>query len=261
MSQPLPCTLITGATGGLGQYFVEQAAQSQSQPILLIGRDKKKLESVAQKNKLNNRAICIEADLSDTATSIKIIEDALIKNHLWVETLINNAGFGLFGTFAETEIQTEQEMISVNITTLTALTKLVLPQMTSNNRGNILNVASVAGFFPGPFMSVYFATKAYVLSFTLALKAELQNTNIHVTALCPGSTDTGFIQEAKAESASIFQGKLADPQSVAAFGWRSLQQNKGVAIHGQKNFFIVALTRIFPLSLLAQLSYKVQNKS
>lgn len=254
-----PCTVITGANGGLGQEFVKLVAKNTTQTILLVGRNKAELETIASDTQTTNTLIIVLADLENTAQSIKKIAESLEKNKLWVETLINNAGFGAYGAFTQTDGQKEQEMIIVNIATLTALTKLVLPEMKKHNRGQILNVASVASFLPGPYMAVYYATKAYVLSFTLALREELRDTNIRITALCPGPTETGFAKLADAQKASIFRGTLATAQDVAEFGWNALQKNKDVAIYGWRNRVTIALTRIVPLSLVARMVGKLQK--
>jgi short-subunit dehydrogenase len=259
MSQLQPCTLITGATGGLGNHFAVLAAQNSEQRLVLVGRNVEELKKLVVELSLPTQTLLIETDLSQTEASIKKIAQVLEKNTLWVETLVNNAGFGAFGAFLETDGQKEQSMIAVNIATLTALAKLVLPTMKEHNRGKILNVASVAAFFPGPYMSVYYATKAFVLSFSLALHEELAQTKIHVTALCPGPTETKFAQSADAEKASVFQGKLASAQDVATFGWQALQKNQSVAIHGQKSVATVALTRILPPAFVAKIIGKIQK--
>lgn len=259
MSQSQACTLITGANGGLGQYFVQHAANETKQPLLLVGRNREELQKIITDNNLEARAHTIVADLSETKASVNKIAEFLKTHDLWVETIINNAGFGLLGSFVDTDGEKEQAMIAVNIATLTALTKLVLPQMKEHNQGKILNVASVASFFPGPYMAVYYATKAYVLSLTLALREELSQTNIHVTTLCPGPTKTGFSKLAEAENAGPFRGKLASAEEVADFGWRSLQNNTAVAIYNWRNVILVRISRFIPLVFITRVIGKAQK--
>src|SRR5262249_29594628 len=139
-----------------------------------------------------------------------------------IDVLINNAGFGIYGQFSSTDLQTELDVIEVNIASLTRLTKLYLPTMTERGRGRIMNVASMAAFSPGPFMAVYYATKAYVLSFTQALAAEVKGTGVTVTAFCPGSTQTRFEATAGAEVSGLYRGRVMDPKKAAIFGYRGM---------------------------------------
>lgn len=257
MTSLQPCTVLTGANGGLGRGFLHHLDTTQT--VILVGRKKDELNKLISDFSLQDRSHILVTDLSQTQSSVQALEALLKKEHLWIETLINNAGFGLYGPFETNDAQREQEMIAVNIATVTALAKLALPQMKQHGHGNILNVASVAAFFPGPFLGVYYATKTYVLSFSLALRAELAGTDIHITTLCPGPTQTHFAHEAQAEKASIFQGKLADPKDVAQFGIQALAENKAVAIYGHRQKLIIALTRFLPLEWTAQVIAKIQK--
>lgn len=153
-----------------------------------------------------------------------------------VEVLINNAGFGLYGEFANTDFEEELKMIQVNITALTALTKRIVPDIIKRKRGKILNVASTAAFQPGPLMAVYYASKAYVLSFSEALANELNDYNITVTTLCPGPTKTGFSEQAQlGESILFYRMKVMDVKSVAKMGYRGLMKGKTIVIPGFQN--------------------------
>ena len=184
--------LITGASGGIGLELCQLFAQDGYQ-LILVARESEKLEKLsnqlAQKFKIHSTPIAL--DLSSPGAPKELFQKVSEKG-LTVDALANNAGFGLFGPFKETPLQQELQMIQVNIVTLTELTKYFLPGMLKNKDGKILNVASTAAFQPGPFMAVYFATKAYVLSLSEAMAEEVRGTNVHVSVLCPGPTATGF---------------------------------------------------------------------
>ena len=146
---------------------------------------------------------------------------------------MNNAGFATFGRFAEIALERELEELALNVVTLTALTKLLLPPMLGARRGRILNVASVAAFVPGPYMAVYYATKAYVLSFSEALAVELRGTGVTVTCLCPGATASGFQERAEMTESPLVRGKkLPSAAAVAEFGIRAMERGTAVAIPG-----------------------------
>ena len=199
----------------------------------------------------------IPADLAKPDAPAKII-DAL--RGVEINALVNNAGFGLGGEFAKTDLSAELEMIQVNITALTHLTKLVLPQMIARRRGAILNVASTAAFQPGPLMAVYYATKAYVLSFSEAIADELRNSGVTVTALCPGPTETGFASVAGTESSMLFtMMRPADSKSVARAGYEGMKSGKRIVIPGAKNKLLAQSIRVSPRRLVTAIVRKMNG--
>jgi len=177
-----------------------------------------------------------------------------------IEYLINNAGFGDYGFFTDTDWKKEEEMIDLNIKTLTFMTKLFLKDMTEKGRGKIMNVASVAGFLPGPLMSVYYATKAYVLSFSRAINNELKDRGITVTALCPGPTESNF-QEISGMSKTRIVQKFKMPSSavVAEYGYKSMQKGKSVAVQGFLNKMTVFIVRFIPGNAVVSMTRKLQE--
>ena len=190
------------------------------------------------------------------------IYDETNKQNIQVDYLINNAGFGDFGMFVETDWNKELQMINLNITTLTHFTKLYLHDMVSRRSGKIMNVASTAAFQSGPTMAVYCATKAYVLSFTEALSNELRDKGITVTALCPGATETGFQVAGGMEESELFKGKkLPTAIEVAEYGYTSMIKGKSVAIHGIMNYIMANSIRFIPRSMVLKVSRKLLDKA
>ncbi|MFL5486573.1 MAG: SDR family NAD(P)-dependent oxidoreductase, partial [Gemmatimonadaceae bacterium] len=176
------------------------------------------------------------------------------------EILVNNAGFGLGGEFADTDLTRELEMIQVNIAALTHLTKLFLPAMIKRHSGHILNVASTAAFQPGPLMAVYYATKAYVLSFSEALAEELRNSGVSVTALCPGPTRTDFAATAEMTNSRLFTAfGAADAADVAEYGVDAMMHGRRVAIPGIKNKIIAQANRFAPRTVSAKVARMIQE--
>jgi len=163
-----------------------------------------------------------------------------------VDVLVNNAGFGAHGDFAGLPLPRQLEMIQVNVAALTALTGLFLPGMIERKRGGVLNVGSVAGFEPGPGMAVYFATKAYVLSFTEALAEEVAGTGLTVTALCPGPTATNFGQVARGSKERSFRSPKMSAETVARCGHRAFRSGRVLCVPGLFNHFLIFLTRVTP---------------
>jgi len=177
--------------------------------------------------------------------------------------LINNAGFGLLGSFTELSLKEQLDMIQVNITSLVHLTGLILPTMINRGNGKIMNVASTAAFQPGPNMAVYYATKSFVLSFSKALYRELKDKNITVTALCPGPTKTEFQKRARMENINLERSKLMpymSAEKVAIAGYKGLMKGKKVVIPGLLNKIGTKLVKIFPESLVLDLIYKFNSR-
>ena len=175
-----------------------------------------------------------------------------------VDVVVNNAGFGARGSVAELDLQRQLDMIQVNVTALTHLTRLFLPGMLHRNRGGVLNVASTAAFQPGPNMAVYYATKAYVLSFTEGLAQEVADTNLRITCLCPGATDTGFADEADMESSRLFRLGAMDARTVAKLGYEAFRSGDVVEVTGLKNKVGAAGVRLLPRAAVRKLVQTLQ---
>lgn len=225
-----PITLITGASAGLGAEFARQCA-ARGEALALVARRRDRLEAL--KAELGGDVHIFAADLALPGSAESLIAE-LAAEGLTVGTLINNAGFGLAGRFADRPLDRQREMIDLNIRTLTELCHLVLPAMRAAGKGAICNVASTAAFQPGPNMAVYYATKSYVLSFTEALHHELKGTGIKVSALCPGPTHSEFSDVADSHSPTLERMKMPAAPVVAA-GLAGLDANKAVVIPGFKN--------------------------
>jgi uncharacterized protein len=247
--------LITGASSGLGKEFARIHA-SKGGDLVLVARSKDKLEALKSdlQKQYGVSIYVIVKDLSDQYAP-KAIYDELKGKKIQIDYLINNAGFGDFGLFAETNWEKQLEMINLNVTCLTYLTRLFLPDMIENKAGKILNIASTAAFQPGPTMSVYFATKAYVLSFSEAIANELKGTGVTVTALCPGATETGFKAAAALDESNLFKGnQIATSKEVAEFGYSKMMEGKIVVIHGVLNNLLVQSVRFAPRNIVASIA-------
>lgn len=253
--------LITGASGGIGAEFAKILA-GEKDNLILVARNKNKLDELKKdlEDKHNITVFTIDKDLSHPDAA-KEVYDELKDKAISIDYLINNAGFGDFGFFAQSDWNKQEQMINLNVITLAHLTRLFLPDMICRRSGKILNVASTASFQPGPTMSVYFATKAFVLSFSEAVDNEVREYGITVTALCPGSTKTGF------HSAAAMEGRkppernnIPSAREVAEFGYKAMMKGKAVAIHGLKNSLMANSVRFGPRSLVVKLARKIQEK-
>lgn len=249
--------LITGASSGIGLELAHIHA-SKGDNLVLVARCKKKLDEfkLEMEKKYGVTVYNIGKDLTDL-NSAKEIHDELMSKKIQIDYLINNAGFGDFGLFVETDWEKQLRMINLNVTTLTYLTRLFLPHMLKNKFGRILNVASTAAFQPGPTMSVYFATKAFVLSFSEAIANEIKGKGVTVTALCPGATNTGFKSAASLEHSRLFKGKnIATSKSVAEYGYQKMMKGKTVAVHGFLNNLIAKTIGITPRDIVTSITRK-----
>jgi short-subunit dehydrogenase len=253
--------LITGASNGIG-YEMAKVLAMKDINLVLVARNKSKLDEL--KNELEGKqkvwVYTIGKDLSQ-ADSAKEVYDELKTRSISIDYLVNNAGFGDFGPFVESEWDKQEQMINLNITTLTYFTRLFLADMICRGGGKVLNVASTASFQPGPTMAVYFATKAYVLSFSEAVNDEVRKHRITVTALCPGPTDSGFQRVATKEGSKLHErNNLATSKEVAEYGYKAMMKGKAVAIHGFKNILMANSVRFAPRSLVVKLTRKIQEK-
>ncbi len=241
--------LITGASTGIG-YELSKLFAADGYRLLLVARDEARLQAAAQKlrdeYKVEVRSVAI--DLSLPAADAELAR--LLQNES-IDVLVNNAGYGSYGAFATSDMKKTTGMIELNVSSLTTLTRLVLPSMLERKNGKVLNVASVAGFLPGPFMAAYFASKAYVVSFSTALREELRDTGVMVSCLCPGATPTSFQQTAGYELPTASSGSVLDAAAVARQGYDGLKLGKNMIVPGWKNKLMVFGARFSPLSLTA----------
>ena len=257
----MPTALITGASSGIGLELASIAAQD-GHDLVLVARQRERLESVGRglAEEYGVRVSVLPKDLAHPSAPAELWR-GLADRGIAIDVLVNNAGFGVYGFFAQTSIDRELEMIQVNIAALTHLTKLVLPGMLERRRGRILNVASTAAFQPGPIMAVYYATKAYVLSFTEALANECSGSGVTVTALCPGPTQTEF--EGRAGSPEQImarkKGFVTSASDVAREGWRGMKAGRRVVIPGFANRLLVQAERITPRRLVTAMSRRIRE--
>jgi len=254
--------LITGASSGIGLELAKVHA-SKGDDLVLVARNKTKLDELKSEleSKYKITVYTIGKDLS-SAIAAKEVYDETTKQKIEIDYLINNAGFGDFGMFVESDWTKELKMINLNITTLTQFTKLYSKEMVSRKSGKIMNVASTAAFQSGPMMAVYFATKAYVLSFSEAINNELSDKGVTVTTLCPGATESGFQEAAEMEESALVKGKkLPTSKEVAAYGYKSMMSGKTIAIHGLMNWIMANAVRFTPRALVVKITRKLQGNS
>lgn len=247
MSTPRPVALVTGASGGIGLELARLCAKG-GHDLILVARNRDKLDEIAKylSGMYSIRVEVIPADLTDPEAPQAIMGKVEALG-LGIDVLVNNAGFGDWGLFGRAELKRQLDMIQVNIVALTVLTRLALPRMVTQHKGRILNVASTAGFAPGPLMAVYYATKAYVVSFSEAIANELKGTGITVTALCPGPTRTSFALEAGMVQSNLFSGpNVMDPAPVAAAGYRAMMGDRALVIPGFGNKLLIFSIRTSP---------------
>jgi short-subunit dehydrogenase len=254
--------LITGASNGIGLELAKVHA-AKGGDLVLVARNKSKLDQLKNELEKEFKVVVhtIGKDLS-AVNAAQDIYDETTKQNIQIDYLINNAGFGDFGLFSETSWEKELEMINLNISTLTLFTKLYLKDMLNKGNGKIINVASTASFQPGPMMAVYFATKAYVLSFSEALSNEVSNKGVSVTALCPGPTKSGFQTAASMENSKLFSNKnLPTSKEVAIYGYGAMIKGKTVAIHGFMNSFLSNSIRFVPRAIVLKVSRMILERS
>ncbi len=253
--------LITGASGGIGLAFAHKFAQN-GYNVILVARSVAKLEALAAElnEKYHVKTLVIDADLTTQAAPRAIVE--AIREEDWqVDVLVNNAGFGSYGLFHEQETAAELNIIELNVMALVHLTHLLLPDMVSRRRGKILNVASTAAFMPGPLMAVYYASKAFVLSFSEAIGNELKGTGVTVTVLCPGPTKSDFQARAAMTDSKLVQGNLMSVDEVVAAGYTATIQEKVLVIPGVTNRIQASLPRFFPRWLITRLVRNAQART
>lgn len=251
--------IITGASSGIGRAFANELAKD-NYTLLLVARDKKELENVAAElhAEYGAKSDYLALDLTAKHAVEDLWKHVGSKN---VHVLINNAGFGDLAPVVKADFSKLQNMITLNITALTQLSQLAAQKMKTEGTGKILNVASIAAFIPGPGMATYYATKAYVLSFSEALSQELSGSGVTVTTLCPGPTKTHFAESAGADKSRLFSGNLPTAAEVAAYGYEAMKNGKVVAVPGFRNkLSALVMPRLFPRFIIRKGVDKVQNK-
>ncbi len=252
--------LITGASSGIGYEFARIFAK-EGFHLVIVARSAEKLREIAHQLQ-RDYGVEVRVTLKDLSipTSPTEIFEELQRDKVRIDVLVNNAGLGTYGLFAERDVAQELAMIQVNVTSLTHLTRLFLPEMVERRYGKILNVASTAAFQPGPLMAVYYATKAYVLFFSEAIRNELKGSGVTVTVLCPGPTESGFQKQAGIGETRLVATGMMDSRTVALAGYRGLMRNQSVVIPGLKNRFLAFAVGLVPRSFAAGMVRTLQEK-
>lgn len=252
--------LITGASAGIGAELANVFA-SRGHDVVLVARSKDRLERIADElaDRHGVAASAVVCDLSRAGAADDLHSEVRDRS-VAVDCVVNNAGFGIYGPFAETDTDAEIEMMQLNMVTLTHVTKVFLPEMLQRNRGRILNVASTAAFLPGPLMAVYYATKAYVLSFSEALAEELRGTGVTVTVLCPGPTRSDFQETAGLKDSRLLRAGLMDAPTVARAGYDGMMKGRAVVVPGVMNKLTAQAPRLSPRRATVRVVRFVQDR-
>jgi short-subunit dehydrogenase len=251
--------LITGATSGIG-YELAKVFAEHGYDLYIVARSESELQKTAEelKQQFNINVETIAKDLFTPESAFEIY-DTIKSSGVQIDVLVNDAGQGEYGEFTETDINRETDIIQLNIISVVALTKQFLRDMVARGEGRILNVASIAGKLPGPLQAVYHGTKAFVHSFTEAIREEVKDTGVVITSLLPGATDTDFFNKAGMQEAKIVQeGKLDDPAKVARDGYNALMSGDDMVVSGFKNKMQVAMSNIMPDATVAKNLHKQQ---
>lgn len=260
VSKTTQTALITGGASGLGFELAVLFAKDNYN-LVLVDIDAEKLQE--SKNEIEKQYTVSVTTMAKDLSQIDISEDIIEElGDTQIDALVNNAGFGVFGAFHEVDWYRQAQMLNLHVVTTTHLTKLVLEGMVERGHGKILNLSSLAAFQPGPLMSLYYATKGYILSFSEAIANELQGTGVTVTALCPGPTKTSF-QEVVANDSSEnkITFNMASAKDVAAYGYKAMMKGKVVAIPGGLNKVLGTLPRFIPRNLATKIVRNIQEKN
>lgn len=259
---PNPVALVTGASSGIGLEMAKQLAAGKVD-LVVVARSEEKLKelSATLEKEHGVKVTVIAADLADPAAPQRIVSE-LERQGLEIQILVNNAGHGAFGQFLEHPLESDLSMLQVNVVALTALTKLLLPKMVERKYGRVLNVASTAAFQPGPMMAVYYATKAYVLSLSEALRNELADSGVTCTALCPGPVASGFQSRANMEDSKLLKNlAVMDSASVARMGLDGMFKGTAIVIPGAMNKMLVQSIRFAPRSMVTWMVRRMQDRA
>ncbi|WP_419807974.1 SDR family NAD(P)-dependent oxidoreductase [Sphingomonas sp.] len=252
-------TLITGASAGLGEHFA-RAVAAEGKDLILTARRADRLETLAAdlRGKHGVQVHLFPADLADPAAPARLIADITAAG-LTIDDLVNNAGYGLRGDFADLDADAQLGIVDVNCRALVALSRAVLPGMIARRSGGILNIASTAAFQPGPWMAVYYASKAFVLSFSEALHEEAKPHGVRVAALCPGPTHTEFAGRAGMTDMALFTKLASGPEAVVRDGLAALRRNQAVKISGAMNAALAESIRLTPRALARRVAGAMQR--
>ena len=256
---PTETVLITGASSGIGLELARLFA-AEGSDLVLVARSGERLRELAAalEREHGTRAVALEKDLSDPAAP-RAIHEELARAGIAVDVLVNNAGFGARGPFAELPLDRQLDMVQVNVAALVRLTGLFLPGMRQRGRGGILNVASTAAFQAGPLMAVYYATKAFVLHFSEALAEESRGSGVVISCLSPGPTVTGFMEAAGMHGTRLFRGGAMDARKVAQAGLRGFRAGRVIVVPGLLNRFAAGTVRFLPRSLARKAAGALQK--
>lgn len=256
MSNSQKYALITGGSSGIG-YELAKVFARENYNLILVARSKDNLDkSAAELGQGGIEVITLAKDLFKREEAYAVYDEVKARG-IQVDVLVNDAGQGLYGEFKDTDLDRELDIIQLNIGATVILTKCFLKEMVARNEGKILQVSSIGGKLPGPWQSVYHATKAFVLSFSESLHAELKDTNVTVTALLPGVTDTDFFNKADMEESKMVQeSSMSDPAKVAQDGYDALMSGDNKVISGLKNKAMVGMNAIMPDSAVASTMYE-----
>jgi len=253
--------LVTGASGGIGEELARLLAAGGAN-LVLVARGADRLTALAAElSRTHGVQVGVVAQDLSAPDATDVIAHELAARQLTVDILVNNAGFGVYGFFTTTPAEDEARMIQVNIAALTMLTKRLLPGMIERRRGRVLNVASTAAFQPGPLMAVYYASKAYVLSFSEALSNETSGTGVTVTCLCPGPTQTGFQDRARLRESRLFSTlSVASAADVARAGYDGMMAGRAIVIPGVVNRIGVQALRVTPRAVVRRTIRAIQGR-
>jgi len=253
--------LITGATSGIGYELAKLFAKDQYN-LVIVARNEKELNNCSNemKQQYGVNVITIAKDLFKRESPFEVYDEVKSRG-LKIDVLVNDAGQGQYGEFKDTDINRELDIIQLNIGAYITLTKCFLREMVDRKEGKILNVASIAGKMPGPYQSVYHGTKAFVQSWSEALRSELKDSGVTVTSLLPGATETDFFNKAQMQDSKIMQEDMSDPADVAKDGYDALMAGKDMIISGMKNKMQVGMANVMPDSTVADKTKKQQEPS
>lgn len=253
-------TLVTGASAGLGEGFAKALA-AKGQNLLLVARRAERMERLAAEltDRHGIKAEVMAADLAEPGAAERVVAEAKARGFA-IARLMNNAGFGARGAFHEIALEEQRRMVTLNCTALMELCHAVLPDMIASKRGGILNVASTAAFQPGPWMAVYYATKAFVLSFSEALHEEVRGAGVKVSALCPGPTRTEFADVAGMGDSELFKRFASDSDAVVRDGLAALEANSAVKVSGALNMMMAESIRFTPRGLARRIAGGLQKR-
>jgi short-subunit dehydrogenase len=253
--------LITGATSGIGYELAKLFAKDQYN-LVIVARNEKELNNCSNemKQQYGVNVITIAKDLFKRESPFEVYDEVKARG-LQIDVLVNDAGQGQYGEFKDTDINRELDIIQLNIGAYITLTKCFLREMVDRKEGKILNVASIAGKMPGPYQSVYHGTKAFVQSWSEALRSELKDSGVTVTSLLPGATETDFFNKAQMQDSKIMQEDMSDPADVAKDGYDALMAGKDMIVSGMKNKMQVGMANVMPDSMVADKTKKQQEPS